>query len=179
MIGEELFISVPGQAEVFFEACVVGAVIAVCYEVFRFFRCLIRHREAFVALEDVLFCTAAAVLSFHFWLCSSRGAVRAFIIAGELTGASVYFLTAGRVFLKAERAFAGMIRKRLEPLLKAFENNRRGIKMHVKRFGFTESKNAFSCLKESVKVKRRLKGLLRRKKEKINLLNLLKRGGSM
>lgn len=126
MIGEELFISVGGQAMVFAKSCTVGMAIAAVYECFRFLRCMIKHHTVLVAVEDVAFCIAAAVFSFHFWLYAARGELRAFIIIGEWFGAGIYFLTLGRLINKAERMLVKALRRAVSPIITT-------IKAHFRR----------------------------------------------
>jgi len=173
MIGEELFISVGSQVSVFLSACLIGARIALVYECFRFVRCILKHGEMAVAVEDVLFCIVAAIYSFNFWLYAAKGELRGFIILGEWLGAAIYFLTIGRLAERVERLVSKRIQiivlRLKEPLgrtKKAFAMLKNKCVKSMSITHITKSKNLYLDRKITARLKAKR---ITQKKRKIKL----------
>lgn len=74
-----------------------GAVFGLCYEVLRFIRMLFRHHAVVVFIEDTLFFILCGFVSFIIALWVGIGYFRIYYMAFEVLGASLYFLTVGKV----------------------------------------------------------------------------------
>ncbi|MBD5117467.1 MAG: hypothetical protein HDT48_08235 [Ruminococcaceae bacterium] len=74
-----------------------GAAFGLCYELLRFIRMLFRHHAVVVFIEDTLFFTVCGFVSFIIALWVGIGYFRIYYIAFEVLGASLYFLTVGRL----------------------------------------------------------------------------------
>jgi spore cortex biosynthesis protein YabQ len=111
------------QAAVFVEAMIVGAVFGIVYDVFRIGRVAFRTPAIIVFAEDILFFAVCAVITFFFGLTVIDGALRLFVLLGELCGGILYPVTVGKLVLavstriiEAIRAFFRfVIRKILVP----------------------------------------------------------------
>ncbi|MCM1055022.1 MAG: spore cortex biosynthesis protein YabQ [Bacteroides sp.] len=82
------------QAVCFFAA---GAAFGLCYEALRLLRMLFKHHAAVVFAEDTLFFALCGFVSFIIALWVGIGYFRIYYMAFELLGASLYFLTLGRL----------------------------------------------------------------------------------
>lgn len=67
------------------------------YEALRFFRMLLRHNIVAVCIEDTLYLSACAFISFIIALAVGIGYMRIYYIVFEAMGAAIYFLTVGRL----------------------------------------------------------------------------------
>lgn len=76
-------------------ACLLGAGLGLLYDAFRMLRIILPHHKIVIFLEDLLFCTAAILLSFAFVISMGNGVLRGFMVFGELMGAILYFFTLG------------------------------------------------------------------------------------
>lgn len=75
----------------------MGAVLGLCYELLRVLRMLFRHPTVMVFIEDTLFFAACGLVSFILALWVGIGYFRIYYIVFEAIGASLYFLTLGRL----------------------------------------------------------------------------------
>ena len=91
------------QLQGFLYACVVGAILAAGYDVFRIWRILFSSSRLVVLIQDILFFACAAVVTFLLALAVNFGELRFYILAGEIAGACVYFLTLGEVTARLAR----------------------------------------------------------------------------
>ena len=82
------------QCACFFAA---GLIMGLFYEVLRFFRMLLRHNTVAVCIEDTLYMTVCAFISFVIALTVGIGYMRIYYIVFEAMGAAIYFLTVGRL----------------------------------------------------------------------------------
>lgn len=87
------------QALVFAEALLVGAALGFLYDVFRITRVAFPTASGVVFAEDILFFTICAVVTFFFGLTVIDGALRVFLIFGELLGAIFYYFTVGKLVM--------------------------------------------------------------------------------
>ena len=88
------------QVRVLFCALGAGFLLGLLYAVLMLLRRLIRHSAAAVAAEDIIYCVAAAFLTFMFLLDYNRGQVRCYLLLSQLAG-----------FLAVRAAAAKMIAK--------------------------------------------------------------------
>lgn len=98
------------QALVFAEALLVGAALGLLYDVFRITRVAFPTAPGVVFAEDVLFFIICAVVTFFFGLTVIDGALRIFLILGELLGAIFYYFTAGRLVMGISKKIIAAIK---------------------------------------------------------------------
>ncbi len=108
------------ETTIFLQSCLLGAVLGFCYDGLRIFRIAIKCHSFVIAIQDILYCVLAAILTFSFVLAYHHGALRVYILAGELLGAVVYFFTISIVLLKISKFIIWLIKKILYILLFPF-----------------------------------------------------------
>lgn len=102
----------------FLRACLLGAILAACYDVLRVFRLAVKCGTLVVFLQDILYFVLAALATFCFLLAWNDGRVRVYLLSGELVGAVAYFFTVSRLVMK----FFGMVIRGIKrPFEKLFE----------------------------------------------------------
>ena len=67
------------------------------YEALRFFRMLLSHNAVIVCVEDTLYLSICALITFITALAVGIGYMRIYYIVFEAMGAAIYFLTVGRL----------------------------------------------------------------------------------
>ncbi len=70
----------------------LGMICGLAYDLLRAFRREVRHGNAAVMLEDVLFCAAACGGCYGIFFQKNQGALRAYGFIGILVGAALYYL---------------------------------------------------------------------------------------
>lgn len=105
------------QICIFLRAIAVGAGIMVCYDFFRILRTAFRTSDAVVFLEDVVFFVAAGLATWFYLLESCRGELRGFVMVGEVIGGLLYFLTAGRLVMKAAKPVIHFLQRLIDRLI--------------------------------------------------------------
>jgi spore cortex biosynthesis protein YabQ len=98
------------QTIAFLWAIVIGAALALLYDMFRILRIAIPFGPGLIALQDILFFTVCAVVTFLFLLSQAEGKVRAFLLLGEFLGAVVYFCTISIPIMGVSRKIIAVIR---------------------------------------------------------------------
>lgn len=83
------------QVNVFFMSVLCGAIIGVINEPFRFLRHIGFESKVGVFIQDVLFMSIIAFVSFFFSLCYNKGEIRLFILLGEFCGFLIFRYTLG------------------------------------------------------------------------------------
>lgn len=73
----------------------VGAAMGAFYDVFRLLRLAFRHHWLTIFLEDLLFCTVAAVSVFLLLLEVRNGGIRMFLLVGAAGGFFLWYHTVG------------------------------------------------------------------------------------
>ena len=84
----------------FLLACVAGVLLALFYDVFRISRALLHPRRRSVFLQDLLFFSVSAVVTFLVSLATNSGILRFYLLAGEGLGMCAYFLTLGEITIR-------------------------------------------------------------------------------
>lgn len=82
------------QCAYFFAA---GLIMGLFYEALRFFRMLLCHNAVAVCVEDTLYLSICALITFIIALAVGIGYMRIYYIVFEAMGAAIYFLTVGRL----------------------------------------------------------------------------------
>jgi spore cortex biosynthesis protein YabQ len=95
-----LEVSLAGQTQGFLYACILGLFLGALYDVFRVLRVFLHFDRRPVFFQDLFCCCAAAVATFLLALMVNWGEVRFYLLAGEIIGVCVYFLTVGEVTIR-------------------------------------------------------------------------------
>jgi spore cortex biosynthesis protein YabQ len=98
------------QTAVFLEAVIVGAVFGAVYDLFRIWRVAFYTPAAIVFVQDILFFSICAVVTFFFGLTVIDGTLRLFVLLGELIGGVLYHFTLGRLVIAAARRIINAIK---------------------------------------------------------------------
>lgn len=104
-------IQIARQTEIFLYSCVIGFALGVLYDVFRILRLAIPSPRAVILVQDILFFSFCALLTFFFMLSTNEGQVRFFILIGELLGAIVQHLTLGVLTMRVSKAIITLVKK--------------------------------------------------------------------
>jgi spore cortex biosynthesis protein YabQ len=83
------------QINIFLMAILCGVIIAVLNEIFRFLRYIGFNSNTTVFIQDIVFMSIAAFISFCFALCFNKGDVRLFILLAEFSGFLAFRYTIG------------------------------------------------------------------------------------
>lgn len=87
------------QLFVFLTSMLIGAALGLLYDVFRISRVAFFTPSVVIFAEDVLFFAICGVVTFLFGLTVIDGALRVFLIIGELLGAVLYYCTLGKLVM--------------------------------------------------------------------------------
>ena len=74
---------------------ILGVILGLCYELFRFLRLLRRHNTLAVTIEDCLFFSFSAIVSFIVALSVGGGFFRVYYVFFEAAGFVLYYFTLG------------------------------------------------------------------------------------
>ena len=152
--------SLASQPVIFGYACLFGAVLGVYYDLFRIIRLLTASERRHVFFQDVFYLVTCGVLTFLFTFATNKGEIRFYILAGEVMGWCVYYLTVGALTLR----FATFVVKVLEiivswlkrylflPIFRFFKAAARLIFRPIRKFGGFIKK---STAKSKIGLKRR------------------------
>lgn len=105
---------------VFLRACLLGAGLGVLYDLMRILRIALPHGTLAVAMEDICYFVSATIVTFGFVLAYSDGELRMFILAGELAGGVIYFVTISILLMKLSRGIIALLKKLLRLIYKLF-----------------------------------------------------------
>lgn len=103
------------QCAYFFAA---GLIMGLFYEVLRFFRMILRHNIVAVCIEDTLYLSICALISFIIALTVGIGYMRIYYIVFEAMGAAIYFLTVGYLLNHILRRISGAAKRLIRTIAK-------------------------------------------------------------
>lgn len=104
-----------------FGVCILlGMSIAFTYDLFRVFRLLIKHRDLFVDLEDLLFWLGTAWFVFRTLFFYNQGALRGYAFLGMFLGMIAYVITISRLVMKLAHAILPYWNKMKQIIQKPF-----------------------------------------------------------
>lgn len=106
-------ITVARETWLFFCSILLGAGLSVGYDFLRVLRLQTKHRPAAVSLEDLLYFLLCAAVTFGFVLKDNRGAVRGYILVGQLLGWVCWHLTLGEWTVRLVDAVVRVVRRLL------------------------------------------------------------------
>ena len=92
--------SLASQFQGFVISVGVGILLGAYYDIFRIFRTVFQSEKRAVFFQDLFYMLSAAFITFLLALGVSYGEVRFYILAGELIGWCLYYLTAGMVTIQ-------------------------------------------------------------------------------
>lgn len=98
-MGREFF-TVGTQVQAFLLSLGIGIVIGILYDLFRILRLCFTDWKPVVLIQDLLFWSVSAVLSFLFVFVVNNGEFRGFLAFGELVGFALYYFTLGALVYK-------------------------------------------------------------------------------
>lgn len=81
----------------------VGVLLGAYYDVFRIFRTVFCSEKRAVFYQDIFYMLTSAIITFLLALGVNYGNVRFYILAGEIIGWCLYFLTVGMVTIRVFR----------------------------------------------------------------------------
>ncbi|WP_162840357.1 spore cortex biosynthesis protein YabQ [Acetanaerobacterium elongatum] len=99
------------QTVLFLQACLLGFLLGIFYEIFRILRLLIQTGPVAIFVQDILYWSVSALISFLFILAVNSGQLRIFLLLGIVIGMVVYFLTLGVLVMKASKAIIAFIHR--------------------------------------------------------------------
>lgn len=92
-------IDIASQTEVFLMACLLGALLAAFYDIFRIMRLAFTTPNWVIFIEDIMFCIIVTVASFWYLMSQNMGQIRGFVIVGEVLGGIIYYFTLGTIVI--------------------------------------------------------------------------------
>lgn len=99
------------QIENLMPALGLGFLLGFVYDAVRFLRLVLSEGKIFLFVSDMLFVVFCAFTSFLLFLGVNNGNIRFYLILAEITGAVIYFCTAGLIVMSLYRKSANMIKK--------------------------------------------------------------------
>ncbi len=109
MFGMEVVVA--DQTIMFLQACLLGFVLGFFYEIFRILRLMFKTGATAVFVQDLLYWSASALVSFLFIVTVNSGQLRIFLLLGIIIGMIIYYFTLGALIMKASKAIIGFIRR--------------------------------------------------------------------
>lgn len=103
------------------QAIKLGIKLTFIYDGIRMFRILIKHKDIFISVEDVIFWMYAAVIIFEMQLKLSDGMFRGFCILGMLLGMYLYSKILGEYLVAMAEKGITLFKRRLTGILKMFK----------------------------------------------------------
>ena len=113
-------ISVSQQTMTFLQSLLLGAALGMLYDVFRILRLLIPSGKVISFVEDIVYFLLCGVISFAFLIAVNNGIIRAYLLAGELLGAVLYYFTLGKFIYRIADKIITLIKKFLALLYRIF-----------------------------------------------------------
>lgn len=116
-----MWFSLSDQTTYFLFSLLMGAALAVVYDLVRAVRMTLRAGSVHVMVSDIVFFALCGVATSLFALPFNKGDVRGFIVFGEAVGFLAYRLTLGSIMGKIYAHMARLFRKIVQILYKFFE----------------------------------------------------------
>lgn len=92
-----MYFSLASQFQGFLISVIIGILLGAFYDVFRIFRTVFKTEKRAVFFQDLFYMLCTAFVTFLLALGVNYGDVRFYIIAGEMIGWCLYYLTVGMV----------------------------------------------------------------------------------
>lgn len=110
--------SLASQFQGFVISVGAGVLLGAFYDVFRIFRTVFRSEKRAVFFQDLFYMLCAAFVTFLLALGVNYGDVRFYILAGEVIGWCLYYLTVGMVTIQVFRFVSHILHKFLTDPIK-------------------------------------------------------------
>lgn len=168
----ETFYSVNEQLVLFGLSCLFGAVLGVCYDIFRTARVIFPHNSWLVLIEDIAFLAGYTVFITAFASAAARGELRFYFVIGNILGFTVYLCTVGSAVIKTMKKLYSLLRTVFAFIMRPFGfvyvllREKAGIKF----VGISE--NFVNSIKKSKKLLLKSVHLVYNKKENKNRKNV-------
>ena len=88
------------EASLFLDSLYTGLIIMALYDILRLLRRIIKHKNIFVGIEDLLYWNMAGIFIFSLIYSENDGRIRWFIIMGIFLGTLIYAKSFGRFLVK-------------------------------------------------------------------------------
>lgn len=99
-----------GQTIRFLSSIALGAGVGLLYDIFRILRIAVPHKTFVIALEDMLYWTMAAFVTFLFFFCSDKGRIRLFLLIGEAIGFILWYFTLGALLIRVAKKVIAVVK---------------------------------------------------------------------
>ncbi len=108
------------QLSIFIGALGLGFLLGILYDVFRAIRISFTSLKIINIIFDLLYFFVFSISTFLYILALNKGEVRFYIIAGEIIGAAVYYLSFGIAAIKLTNKLSRLIKSLFSCIFKAF-----------------------------------------------------------
>jgi spore cortex biosynthesis protein YabQ len=108
-----LNLSLSFQLQGFVISIATGVLLGAYYDVFRIFRTVFQSERRAVFFQDLFYMLSAAFVTFLLSLGVNYGEVRFYILAGEIMGWCLYYLTVGMVTIRVFQLVSKILHKLL------------------------------------------------------------------
>lgn len=141
-------VSLAAQSQGFLTSCIVGFALGAFYDIFRILRILFRTEKRHVFFQDIFFMACAAVVTFLLALAVNWGELRFFILAGEIIGICVYYLTVGEVTVRIAKLIYKFLYCIYKFIRKFLLRPIARLLLHFGKFLSTKCKELIKCRKK-------------------------------
>lgn len=107
-----------GEVDFLIRSMLLGVTITFLYDIIRIFRRVLRHRNFWVSIEDILFWIFCSLCIFYLLYQENNGMLRWFVIMGAGAGMLLYKITVSRPFVNLTVKAAGFVLKHLGKLFR-------------------------------------------------------------
>lgn len=104
-------LSLSFQLQGFVISIVTGLLLGAYYDIFRIFRTVFQSESRAVFFQDLFYMLSAAFITFLLSLGVNYGEVRFYILAGEMIGWCLYYLTVGMVTIRVFQFVSKILHK--------------------------------------------------------------------
>ena len=104
-------LSLSFQLQGFVISIVAGVFLGAYYDIFRIFRTVFQSENRAVFFQDLFYMISAAFVTFLLSLGVNYGEVRFYILAGEIIGWCLYYLTVGMVTIRVFQFVSKILHK--------------------------------------------------------------------
>lgn len=99
------------QIENLMPALGLGFLLGISYDFIRLLRLVFSRGKIFLFVTDMIFTVFCTAASFLLFLGVNDGVIRFYLVLAEITGAALYFATAGQIVCKLFRKISDMLRR--------------------------------------------------------------------
>lgn len=150
-----MYLVISSQVRIFALAVLLGAALALVYDVFRIYRILLSYTVTGIAIQDAAYFLIAGSSVLLFFMALNEGEIRLYAIGGIAFGAAVYFKTVSRLVVGKMGACLKRLKrktaKKIAPIAEKYEKNLKKLKKHFKK----RKKNSIIEEKKDVRRKKR------------------------